>query len=162
MTDVATPPPASRVQRTIYATKDYRQAERAVDWLSDQGFAVADVSIVGSGLRYVERVGGRLTTARAALSGARQGAWIGLFIGLLFTLFFNLSTGGFFGVLLYTVVTGALFWALWMGLFHYLQRGRRDFSSTAQTVADSYEVRVDERTAHRAADLLGQMPPATA
>ena len=89
--------------------------------------------------------------------GAGRGAWIGLFVGLLFTLFFDLSSGGFFGVLLYSVVSGAAFGALWFGLSFYLQRGRRDFASVAHTRADTYEVRVDERTADSAARLLGEM-----
>jgi hypothetical protein len=162
MDTASSPARSSPPQRTIYTTTDYREAERAVDRLSDRGFEVEDVSIVGSGLRYVEQVAGRMTTGRATLTGAGRGAWIGLFVGLLFTLFFNLSTGGFFGVLLYSVVSGALFGAVWFGLFHYLQRGRRDFSSVAQTQADTYEVRVDERTADRAERLLAQMSPGAA
>jgi hypothetical protein len=137
---------------------DYQEAERAVDWLSDQGFPVEGVSIVGSGLRYVEQVQGRVTTGRAATTGAGQGAWIGLFLGLLFTLFFDLSTGDFFGVLLYGLVVGALFGAIWGALFHYFQKGRRDFASVAQTLADRYEVRVEASLADRAESLLQQMP----
>jgi hypothetical protein len=51
-------------RRTVKTTTSYREAERAVDWLSDHGFAVEDVAIVGTGLRYVEQVGGRVTTGR--------------------------------------------------------------------------------------------------
>jgi heat induced stress protein YflT len=92
-------------RRRVASVETYQDAERAVDWLSDQGFAVDRVSIVGTGLRYVEQVSGRLTTGRAALVGLGQGAWIGFFFGLLFSLFFDLSTGGFFGLLLYGIVT---------------------------------------------------------
>jgi hypothetical protein len=145
-------------RRTIRTTTSYEEAERVVDWLSDHGFPVTGVTIMGSGLRYVEQVAGRLTTGRAALAGAGQGAWIGLFISVLFSLFFSLSSGDYFGLLLYGIVAGALFGALWVGLFHYLQRGRRDFSSVAQTRADQYEVQVDERVADEAEKLLAQMP----
>jgi hypothetical protein len=155
---LAPTPPGAR--RTIRTSTSYQEAERAVDWLSDHGFAVEGATIVGSGLRYVEQVGGRLTTARAALAGAGQGAWIGLFISVLFSLFFGLSSGDYFGLLLYGIVTGTLFGALWIGLLHYLQRGRRDFSSIAQTHADHYEVQVDERVAGEAEKLLAQMPAA--
>jgi hypothetical protein len=149
-------------RRTVASVDNYQDAERIVDWLSDQGFPVERVSIVGTGLRYVEQVAGRVTTGRAALSGLGQGAWIGLFFALLFSLFFDLSTGGFFGLLAYGLVTGAVFGALWGALFHWFRGGRRDFASVAQTRADRYEVQVDEASADEAERLIGQMPAAPA
>ncbi|MCY7372864.1 MAG: hypothetical protein LH461_04080, partial [Spirochaetaceae bacterium] len=65
----------------------YVEAQRAVDYLSDQQFPVQHVSIVGSDLRMVENVLGRLTRGRAALAGAASGAWFGLFVGVLLSLF---------------------------------------------------------------------------
>jgi hypothetical protein len=53
-------------RRTIATASNYQEAERAVDWLSDEGFPVERASIVGTGLRFVEQVSGRLTTSRAA------------------------------------------------------------------------------------------------
>ena len=44
---------ASRPRRTVASYDDYPQAERAVDYLSDHGFPVEHVAIVGHGLRYV-------------------------------------------------------------------------------------------------------------
>ena len=151
-------PAPDTTRRTIANVDSYEEAERAVDWLSDHGFPVERVSIVGTGLRYVEQVSGRLTTGRAALMGMGQGAWIGLFFGLLFTLFFDLSTGGFFGVLLYGIVAGAVFGAVWGATFQWLRRGRRDFSSVSQTRADRYEVQVDVAAADQAQGLLANMP----
>src|SRR6187551_2171476 len=68
----------------------YEDAQRTVDYLSDQQFAVQNVMIVGTDLRQVERITGRLTYARAAMAGAASGAWFGLLIGILLSLF---STG---------------------------------------------------------------------
>jgi hypothetical protein len=51
----------SRPRQMIASYSDYTSAERAVDWLSDQGFAVERSAIVGSGLRSVEQVRGRMT-----------------------------------------------------------------------------------------------------
>ena len=67
----------------------YLEAQRAVDFLSDQQFAVQHVSIVGSDLKMVENVLGRLTRGRAAMAGAASGAWFGLFVGILLSLFAN-------------------------------------------------------------------------
>jgi hypothetical protein len=149
-------PAPNGTRRTIQTDSDYRDAERAVDWLSDQGFDVERVAIVGTGLRYVEQIAGRVTTGRAALIGAGQGTMIGLFFGLLFGLFFN--GPAFFGVLLYGLVAGALIGAFWGAALHYAQRGRRDFASVAGTRADQYEVQVDEGVAGEAQQLLAAMP----
>ena len=46
----------NRPRRTVASYDDYAEAERAVDYLSDHGFPVERVAIVGHGLRYVEQV----------------------------------------------------------------------------------------------------------
>lgn len=55
--DTGEPAGDSRPRRTLASYPTYAEAERAVDWLSDQGFAVEHVAIVGKGLRSVEQVG---------------------------------------------------------------------------------------------------------
>ena len=47
----------------------YEATEHAADWLSDHEFPVERVSIVGSGLRYVEPVSGRVTRSDPAPRG---------------------------------------------------------------------------------------------
>ncbi|MBW8764722.1 MAG: SPOR domain-containing protein, partial [Geodermatophilales bacterium] len=68
---------------------NYEQAQAAVDYLSDEKFPVENVTIVGTDLRMVEKVLGRLTTGRAIAAGAAGGAWWGLFVGLLLGIFSN-------------------------------------------------------------------------
>ena len=148
--------PATR--RTVTSAADYEAAERAVDWLSDQGFPVEHARIVGTGLRYVEQISGRLTTGRAALIGIGQGATLGLIWGLLFSLFFTADTGGFFGVLAFSVVVGIVFGALFGAVSHLVTDGRRDFGSVANTRADHYEVQVDDGFAVEAETVLARMP----
>src|SRR4051794_35899954 len=67
----------------------YEQAQAAVDYLSDEKFPVENVTIVGTDLRMIEKVLGRLTTGRAIAAGAAGGAWWGLFVGLLLGIFSN-------------------------------------------------------------------------
>ncbi|MDK7160814.1 hypothetical protein QP415_13265, partial [Pauljensenia sp. UMB3104] len=70
--------------------------------LSDQGFDVQFITIVGTDLHMVERVTGKLTTGKVAASGAASGALWGAFIGLLMSFslqsnmlpFMLLSLGG--------------------------------------------------------------------
>ena len=90
--------------------------------------------------------------------GAAQGATIGLLFGLLFGVFFT-NLGDFFGILLYGLVAGAVWGALWGAIFHYAQRGRREFGSVIETRADRYAVQVDDDAAGEAERLLGRMQP---
>ena len=143
-------------RRTIATCSSYREAERAVDFLSDQGFAVERVAIVGTGLRTVEQVAGRVTTGRAALTGALQGVLVGLLFALLFGLFF---TGpGFLGLLLYAIILGAVVGAVFGAFGHAALGGRRDFASVTGMEAERYEVQADEAVAAEAEELLRGMP----
>ena len=147
-------------RRSVATFDDYAGAQRAVDTLSDRGFPVEHVAIVGTGLRYVEQVSGRLTTGRAALAGAGQGAGVGLFVGLLLGLFFTID-GAFLGVLLYSVVLGLVAGAAFGAIGHAAMGGKRDFSSVAKTQAERYDVQVDIEFADRASSLLHEMEAAS-
>lgn len=155
-TDGATAGTASAPRRPIATYRDYATAERAVDYLSDQGFAVERTAIVGKGLRSVEQVAGRMSAGRAALVGLGQGALIGTLFALLFGVFFN--GPGFFGLLLYAIVTGGLFGAMFGALAHVtVSDGKRDFVSETSIVADRYELQVDDGVADEAERLLDAM-----
>jgi hypothetical protein len=148
------------LHRPPYAHDHVRHQLRGgrAHWLSDQGFPVEHVRIVGTGLRYVEQVSGRLTTGRAALTGIGQGGVLGLFWGLLFSLFFTTDTGSFFGVLTFSLVVGIVFGGLVGAVSHLMTDDRRDFDSVAETRADRYEVHVEEGFAGEAERLLPAMP----
>jgi hypothetical protein len=160
---MSTDPPSqteAAAPRQVVATyNSYAEAERAVDFLSDDGFPVERVAIVGSGLRTVEQVAGRVTTLRAALTGATQGALLGLLFALLFGLFFTVAEG-FIGILIYALVVGALFGALLGAIGHAALGGRRDFSSVSGMQAERYEVQVDAEVAERAREVIARLPAA--
>jgi hypothetical protein len=146
--------------RTTVATYDnYRSAERAVDYLSDEGFPVERAAIIGTGLRTVEQIAGRMTTGRAALTGATQGAMIGVFFALLFGIFFDVD-GSFLGLLAYGLIVGALFGASFGAIAQGAQGGRRDFASVQGMQAAEYEIQVDHEVSARAKQLLAEMPAA--
>ena len=90
---------------------EYAAAQRAVDTLSDHGFPVGRVAIVGIGLRYVEQVARRMTTGRAALAGAARGTMIGLIFALLFGIFFTVEQG-FLALVVYSVGLGGIIGAM--------------------------------------------------
>ncbi len=147
-------------ERTPVGSYDsYADAQQAVDLLSDEGFPVERVTIVGTGIRYVEQVAGRLTTGRAALAGAGQGVFLGLLFALLLGIFFTVA-GAFFAVLIYGVVLGAVFGALFGAVGHWATGGRRDFASVAGMSADRYEVMADAEVADEALRILTDKLPA--
>ena len=147
-----TPLAAGRQSVASYAT--YPEAQQAVDFLSDSGFPVEHTDVVGSDLRLVEHVTGRLTNARAAMAGAGSGAWFGLLIGLLVGLF---TTGPvWLGLILGGLAIGALWGAVFGFVAHSATRGRRDFASVSGIVAGRYELVVAPEHADRARVLLAE------
>jgi hypothetical protein len=134
----------------------YEEAQRAVDYLSDEEFPVENCMIVGTDLKQVERVTGRLTYARAAMAGAASGAWMGLFVGVLLSLFSPSESA--FGIIVAGVLFGIVF-GMVMGLVGFAAtRGRRDFTSVSQVIATRYEVLVEHKLLERAQLLLLKMP----
>ena len=136
-----------------YAT--YLEAQKAVDYLSDNKFPVENVTIVGTDLRMVERVTGRLTYGRVALAGALSGAWFGFFVGLLITLFAG-EAG--FQVMFAGIALGAGFGLLFSVLSYAFTGGRRDFTSSSQIVAATYAILCVQDHAGDARALLIRSP----
>ena len=134
-----------------YAT--YEQAQKAVDYLSEQQFPVENVTIVGVDLMQVERVTGRLTWPKVIGGGIVSGAWLGLFIGLLL----GILTPNFAEELLIGFVAGIIFGLVTSSVSYAMTRGSRDFSSTLQLVAGRYDVLCDPQQAERGRDLLTQL-----
>ncbi|MFJ6605125.1 general stress protein [Streptomyces lydicus] len=150
-------------RRTIASYPTYAEAERAVDYLSDQEFPVERIAIIGHDLQLVEQVVGRVGFGRAALSGAASGALPGALIGWLFGLL-NWLNPVLSSLLLalYGLIFGALIGALLGLLLYGLQRGRRDFASVSAMQPSRYEVVVDAEVADQAAKLLNRLGSAAA
>jgi hypothetical protein len=138
----------------------YVEAQRAVDFLSDEQFPVPHVSIVGSDLKMVENVLGRLTRGRAAMAGAASGAWFGLFVGVLLSLFASKNTNGF-GLVIAALLYGAVFGAIFGFVGHALSGGKRDFTSRSKIVASSYDVHCTWSEADKAREVLARMTTTT-
>jgi hypothetical protein len=134
---------------------DYADAQKAVDFLSDQEFPVENLMIVGTDLKQVERITGRLTTGKIALAGIASGVWLGLFVGLIFSLF---GTENVVVTVLSTVLVGAIFGLVWSLIGYAATQGRRDFSAVSAVVATRYEVLVEHKHLSRAQELLTQRP----
>lgn len=140
----------------IASYAQYRDAQRAVDSLSDAGFPVRAVTLVWQNLRRIEHVTGRRTVWSAAGQGAISGAWFGGILGLLLSLFVELDEDTTaFGLVVIYLLVGAVVGAIWLGVLHALRRGTRDFDTIDQLDAERYDLYVMPEHAHEAARHLG-------
>lgn len=133
----------------------YLEAQRAVDYLSDEKFPVEHTTIVGNNLRQVEKITGRLTWGRAITAGLASGAWFGLFVGVLLGIF--APEGGWLAAVLTGLLLGGVF-GMAFGAIGYAQlRGRRDFTSRTAVVATTYDVLCDHKFAEEARNHLAKL-----
>ncbi|MBN9606446.1 MAG: magnesium transporter [Actinomycetales bacterium] len=134
----------------------YLEAQSVVDRLAKADFPVKEVSILGRDLTTVERITGKLSWNRAALEGALSGLWFGLFVGLLFFLIAPDAGFAYLGAALLVGAASGMFFRLGT---YAIGRRSRDFQSTREVLAESYEVVVPSGLVARAKDVLA-MPPA--
>lgn len=137
----------------VAAYDSYNEAQAAVDVLAKADFPVKQLSIVGNDLKTVEHVTGKLSWGRVAIAGAASGAWMGIFFGLLFFIFSPDGAGMPF--LLAAVLIGAGFGMLFGLVSYAVNRRRRDFTSTTQVLATSYNLVVEASLVNRARNVLG-------
>lgn len=161
MTDTthAVPPDAVRsdqpARRVIASFDNYADAERAVDYLADQQFAVQGVAIVGRDLELVEQVTGRMNFGWATLRGAAAGALTGALIGWIFGLF-NWLYPLIAGLVLacYGAIFGAVVGALTGLVMYAFQAGRRGFTAVRSLQPRHFDLVADVEQADRAVQLL--------
>ena len=137
--------------------RTYPDAQRAVDFLSDNKFAVENLAIIGADLRQVEQVTGRLNYGRAAALGVGSGAWMGLYVGLLIGLFAG-SGSSVLAIVLIGAGYGALFGAVLGVVTYAMTGGRRDFTSKRSVVAAEYLVSCNLEHVDEAAAALAKLP----
>jgi hypothetical protein len=143
----------------IYSS--YADAQKAVDFLSDEKFEVQNLAIVGTELKSVERVLGRRTWSTVIASGVQSGLSTGLLVALVL-LIFDLQRGSFLPLLLGALAIGIVIGVGFAALGYALTRGKRDFTSVTQTVATKYEVLCEHKVAAQAREMLLRLPGARA
>lgn len=150
------------VGQEIASFDDYPAAAKAVDQLADVGFPVQALTIVGTDLKIVERVTGRITWGKVLASGAFSGAFFGLMLSISFVLLIPETT---WTLTLGWMVAGAIGFALAQAMTYALTGGQRDFSSSTGVVATRYGLQSTHEHATRARHLLQELgviapPPA--
>lgn len=142
--------------------RNYDEATATVERLIEGEFPAAQIAIVGSDVRLVERVRGRLGYGRVAYSGAVTGIWMGLIFAVIIGAGVEVSATGeisynpseFMAAIVIAAGIGMLFNILRFSF----TKNRRGFISMAQSVAGSYEVLVPESEAAHATKALNQTP----
>ena len=138
----------------------YADAQKAVDYLSDEKFEVQNLAIVGTELKSVERVLGRRNWGTVITQGLQSGVSTGLLVGLVVLIFTKPTS--YFVLLLVSLAIGITLAIAFSAAGYAMTRGKRDFTSVTQTVATKYEVLCEHKVAAQARELLSQMPGARA
>lgn len=145
-------------KRPVLASyEEYLDAQKAVDTLSDNGFPVKNVAIVGVDVRIVESVIGRMSWGKAATSGLFSGAWFGGLIGLFIGLF-STTDGSVLPLLGLGVLYGAAAGIVFGVASYAFTGGKRDFVSRQQLQATRYDVLCEQSVLGQARTVLGLAP----
>ena len=135
---------------TVAEFEQYLEAVQYVDKLVGADFPTAMVAIVGSDLKTVERLQGKLSYAKVALNGAVAGSWMGLIFGILFS-----GSPDATGALNFSSVGSSIFIGagaiMLLNVIRFsLTKNKRQFLSSSMVVASRYEVIVPNELADQA------------
>ncbi len=131
---------------------EYEDAQRAVDLLADNDFPVDALLIVGTDLKQLERVTGKLSWGSVLLSGVAGGVWMGLLVGLLLGLF--VPRGDWLSMIGAGMAFGALWGVVFSAVRYAASGGERDFASVRTVTPSRYEVLVEHKHLARGQELL--------
>ncbi len=138
----------------------YADAQKAVDYLADEKFAVQNLAIVGTELKSVERVLGRRSWRTVLSSGVSSGVSTGLIVGIIMLIFTRPAS--VLVLILSCLALGVAIGLAFAAAGYAMTRGKRDFTSVTQTVATKYEVLCEHKVAAQAREMLLQLPGARA
>lgn len=137
-------PPAVPQGEVIADFTQYVDAVAYVEKLVANNFPAGMIAIVGSDLRSVERVRGRMSYARVAINGAITGSWLGLIYAFLFGPAIDTSNivSGSNSSMGASIVIGAGIGMLFQVLRFTMTRNKRGFVSQSSMVASKYQIQV--------------------
>lgn len=133
----------------------YERAQGAVDQLARADFPLSEVAILGSNLKSVERVTGKMNAGRAALSGLMSGVFLGLFVGLLVMFVTPQVSLLTLGSVMLVAIGFSVIWNL---VLFAVSPGKKEFTSVMQILASHFDVVVTPMHAAQARQILGDLP----
>ena len=144
--------------QTLATFADYKLAVTYVETMIENDFPARLVSIIGTDLKSVESIKGKLGYGRVALSGALTGSWLGMFFGLVF------GATGAEAILLTNITAGVVIGAgigMLINVIRFsLTKNRRGFISGQMVVAKKYEVVVPKEQLQLAKKAVAAAKPA--
>jgi hypothetical protein len=154
-------PPAIPNGEVLADFPQYAEAVAYVEKLVRNDFPAGFIAIVGSDLRSVERVRGKMSYARVAFSGAVTGAWIGLIYAFLFGPAIDTANiaSDANGTLGSAIVIGAGVGMLFNVIRFSLSRSKREFVSQSSIVAAKYQVQVPSNMLSQANEAAAKPDP---
>ncbi len=147
--------------QSVGVYSSYADAQKAVDFLADEKFAVQNLAIVGTELKSVERVLGAKNWRTVLAQGVQSGLSTGLLVALVM-LIFGLGQGNWLLLLLTALGIGIAIGVAFSAGLYAMTQGRRDFTSVSQIVATKYEILCEHKVAAEAREKLLQLPGARA
>jgi hypothetical protein len=155
-------PPAIPNGEVLADFPQYAEAVAYVEKLVRNDFPAGLIAIVGSDLRSVERVRGKMSYARVAFGGAVTGAWIGLIYAFLFGPAIDTANiaSDANGTLGSAIVIGAGVGMLFNVLRFSFSRSKREFVSQSSIVAAKYQVQVPANMLSQANEAAAKPDPA--
>ncbi|WP_099331537.1 general stress protein [Actinomyces minihominis] len=151
---VSTGSPRMPAGTEVAAFRTHEEATAAVELLSENQIPIVGVTIVGSDLHLAERILGRMTPARVALSGATQGLTWGLLMGVFSILFYP---GAPVIVPITLIAVGVLLGVLITSISWAMRKKRSNFVAQSTMVASRYAILVEEMP-DRAFSVLSGLP----
>ncbi|MCL2490887.1 MAG: hypothetical protein FWF36_09270 [Propionibacteriaceae bacterium] len=142
--------------RSVAVYDTYEDAQKAVDYLGDHQFPVEQLAIVGTDLKSVERVTGKLSWGKVLVSGAIGGVIWGLALAVLLWIF--VPGHSIISYVIWGVVFGVVYGMLASAVQYAMTRGQRDFSSQTAVIATHYEILGESDVFQKARTLLGENP----
>ncbi|WP_282828084.1 general stress protein [Gulosibacter sediminis] len=138
--------------RTVGSYQTYEAAKHAVDVLiANEGFSAQSISIIGSDLRSVERVTGRMSIGRTALNGVMTGVMIGLFMSLMWMIVNPITN---LIVLVGIFLLSIAFGVIWSLIVYAMTPNKREFTSMMQLTAGRFDIIVPNELANDATSIL--------
>lgn len=131
-------------------------AHHAVDVLADAGYDVRELAIVGHGLTTVERIAGKLSYGRVAISGAFSGIYFGAGISLVAVLAGFVQSGNMLNTLLACMLIGVGIGVLLAVANHAMNRNRRSFTSFGGMRAARYDLKAPRGQIAAARQILAE------
>lgn len=151
---VSTSSPRMPVGTEVAAFRTHEEATAAVELLSENQIPIAGVTIVGSDLHLAERILGRMTPGRVALTGATQGLTWGLLMGVFSILFYP---GAPVIIPITLIAVGVLLGVLITSISWAMRKKRSNFVAQSTMVASRYAILVEEMP-DRAFSVLAGVP----